>query len=108
MAYSPVHDSINPIKARRRFLSMKLNTQFLFAALAAVSLMAPACGGDTAKKEEKKVESKTETKTETKTEKSVEKTDDKKDPAAPAAPADAKPADPAAPAAPAAPAGEAK
>jgi len=53
---------------------MKLNTQFLFAALTAVSLMTPACGGDAGKKtEEKKVESKTETKpdgskTETKTE----------------------------------------
>ncbi|MBL9101270.1 MAG: hypothetical protein JNL82_09950 [Myxococcales bacterium] len=81
---------------------MKLNTQFLFAALAAVSLMAPACGGDTSKKEEKKVETKTETKTEVKTEKTVEKTDDKKDVAAP--PADAKPAD----APPAAPAGDAK
>jgi len=101
MDYSPRHDSINLIKARRRFLSMKLNTQFLFAALAAVSLMAPACGGDAAKKtEEKKTEVKTETKTETKTEVKAPAPEEKK---ADAPPADAK-ADPAAPA----PAGEAK
>jgi len=71
---------------------MKLNTQFLFAALTAVSLMTPACGGDGGKKtEEKKVESKVETKadgskTETKTEeKKIE--DIKPDPAAGTPPA---------------------
>ena len=71
---------------------MKLNTQFLFAALTAVSLMTPACGGDGGKKtEEKKVESKIETKadgskTETKTEeKKIE--DIKPDPAAGTPPA---------------------
>ena len=87
---------------------MKLNTQFLFAALTAVSLMTPACGGDAGKKtEEKKVESKTETKpdgskTETKTEEK-KVVDTKPDPATPpaggAAPAAGTP--PAAPAAPA-------
>ena len=35
---------------------MKLNTQTLFAALAAVTLMTPACGGDAGKKDEKKTE----------------------------------------------------
>jgi hypothetical protein len=98
MDYSPRHDSINPIKARRRFLSMKLNTQFMFAALAAVSLMAPACGGDAAKKDEKKSEVKTEVKTETKTEVKESKTDDKKDAAPPAADPAKDAAAPAAPA----------
>jgi hypothetical protein len=42
------------------------HTKFVLAALAAMSLTMPACGGDT-KKEEKKTETKTE-KTETKTE----------------------------------------
>ncbi len=71
---------------------MKLNTQFLFAALTAVSIMTPACGGDAGKKtDEKKVESKTEVKTdgskvETKTEeRKVEDTKPAVDPAAPAA-----------------------
>ena len=41
---------------------MKLNTQTLFAALAAVTLMTPACGGDAGKKDEKKDEKKTEVK----------------------------------------------
>ena len=83
---------------------MKLNTQFLFAALTAVSLMTPACGGDAGKKtEEKKVESKTETKpdgskTETKTEEK-KVVDTKPDPAAGTPPAGGAP--PAAPAAPA-------
>ena len=82
---------------------MKLNTQFLFAALTAVSLMTPACGGDGGKKtDEKKVESKTETKpdgskTEVKTEE--RKVEDTK-PDAPAAGSVAAPAGtpPAAPA----------
>lgn len=52
---------------------MKLNTQFLFAALTAVSLMTPACGGDVSKKtEEKKMEVKTEVKADGS--KTVEKT----------------------------------
>ena len=38
---------------------MKLNTQFLFAALTAVTLITPACGGDAGKKtEEKKTDEK--------------------------------------------------
>lgn len=67
---------------------MKLNTQFLFAALTAVSLMTPACGGDGGKKtDEKKVETKTEvkadgSKTEVKTEE--RKVEDVKPDAAPA------------------------
>ncbi|MBA3545547.1 MAG: hypothetical protein H0T76_03605 [Nannocystis sp.] len=83
---------------------MKLNTKFLFSALTAVTLMTPACGGDTTKKVEEKKTEKTEikpdgTKTEVKTdEKTVEAKSD--EPAAPPAAA----ADPAAPAAPAAPA----
>jgi hypothetical protein len=83
---------------------MKLNTQFLFAALTAVSLMTPACGGDSgAKKVEEKKSDKTETKADgSKTETKVEekKTEEVK-PADPAAPAAGTP--PAAPAAPAAP-----
>jgi hypothetical protein len=84
---------------------MKLNTQFLFAALTAVSLMTPACGGDSgAKKVEEKKSDKTETKADgSKTETKVEekKTEEVKtpppaDPAAPAAPAAGTP--PAAPA----------
>lgn len=56
---------------------MKLNTQFLFAALTAVSLMTPACGGDAgSKKVEEKKTDKTETKSDgTKTE---VKTEEKK------------------------------
>ena len=59
---------------------MKLNTQFLFAALTAVTLITPACGGDAGKKTEEKKTEKTEvkadgTKTEVKTEE--KKTDEK-------------------------------
>lgn len=85
---------------------MKLNTQTLFAALAAVTLMTPACGGDAGKKVDEKKTEKTEvkadgSKTEVKTEE--KKTEEKKPADAPAAPA-AAPAAPAADAAPAAPA----
>ncbi len=72
---------------------MKLNTKFLFSALTAVTLMTPACGGDTTKKTEEKKTEKTEvkpdgTKTEVKTdEKKVEAKSDDAAAAAPAAPA---------------------
>ena len=75
------------------------HTKFVLAALAAMSLTMPACGGDT-KKEEKKTETKTE-KTETKTE-TKEVTAPEKNPE------DAKPADAAAGPPPAAPAEPAK
>jgi hypothetical protein len=72
---------------------MKLNTQFLFAALTAVTLITPACGGDAGKKTEEKKTEKTEvkadgTKTEVKTEekKTDEKPADKAADPAPATP----------------------